>query len=234
MIEQEINFGGKTIPYQLRFTDRKTLGIQVQPSGSVIVTAPMESDRNKVNIKVARKAPWILKQISTFNTYRPIQPSRRYVSGESHLYLGRQYRLKVIKNPRKAVKVFRGKLEVHSPTYSPASIQKQLDEWYTMRSKDIFTEIMDSVLNKFSRYLKVRPPLYIRKMSTRWGSCTPAGCIILNRELVKAPKGCIEYVVVHELCHLVHHDHGRQFYGLLRKVMPDWERRKGVLERLLT
>ncbi len=233
MIPQQITFGSKLIAYQLKYSQRKTLGIQVHPSGQIMVTAPQASDPGTIKVKVRQKAPWILKQINTFNKYQPRTTPRRFLNGESHLYLGRQYRLKVVKDKEPVIKAYRGQLWVYSPKTDPISLQKQLTSWYTGRAKDIFHQVLDVVFPKFKRYLKVKPSLFIRKMPTRWGSCTPSGRIILNPELVKAPKGCIEYVVVHELCHLVHTDHSKKFYSLLTNHLTDWEKRKLKLETIL-
>ncbi len=231
MTQQQISFGSKNLVYQLKFTERKTLGIQVHPSGQIMVTAPMASDTKTINAKVRQKAPWILKQINTFNKYQPGTTPRRYLNGESHLYLGRQYRLKVIKDTEQSIKAYRGQIWVYSPKSDPISIHKQIASWYVGRAKEIFHQVLDVVFPKFKRYLKVKPTLFIRKMSTRWGSCTPSGRIILNPELIKAPKGCIEYVIVHELCHLVHHNHTKQFYQLLGRIIPDWEKWKDRLNK---
>jgi predicted metal-dependent hydrolase len=115
MIEHQISFGSKNIAYQLKYTQRKTLGIQIQPSGQIMVIAPLESDTKSISAKVRQKAPWILKQINTFTKYKPGTPPRRYVNGESHLYLGRQYRLKVVKDTEYTIKAYRGYLWVHAP-----------------------------------------------------------------------------------------------------------------------
>ncbi len=230
MIQQQISFGSKNIAYQLKYSQRKTMGIQVHPSGQILVIAPTASDLKSINVKIREKAPWILKQINSFHIYQPGTTPRRYLNGESHLYLGRQYRLKVVKDTLPAIKAYRGQLWIYSPNSDPLLLQKQLARWYVGRAKEIFHQVLDAVFPKFKRYLKVKPTLFIRKMSTRWGSCTPSGRIILNPELIKAPKGCIEYVIVHELCHLVHHNHTKQFYRLLVRIMPDWEKWKQRLE----
>ena len=108
-----------------------------------------------------------------------------------------------------------------------------LQNWYILNAKKKFNIIAQPFIDKFKKY-KVEPSsIVLREMPTRWGSCTPKGKIILNPELIKAPKGCIEYVIIHELCHLVHHDHTQKFIDLQTKEMPDWEKWKSKLEKLL-
>jgi predicted metal-dependent hydrolase len=106
-------------------------------------------------------------------------------------------------------------------------------KWYLLSAKIKFAEIAEPLIQRFKKY-KVEPTgLYIQYMSTRWGSCTPKGKIILNPELIKAPKPCIEHVIIHELCHLIHLDHTQKFLDLQTKEMPDWEKWKERLEKLL-
>jgi predicted metal-dependent hydrolase len=105
--------------------------------------------------------------------------------------------------------------------------------WYRERAKIKFAEIAEPIIQRFKKYHVEPTSLYIQQMENRWGSCTPKGKIILNTELIKAPKPCIQYVITHELCHLLHRNHTAAFYKLLAAEMPDWERWKNKLERLL-
>ncbi len=180
--------------------------------------------------KIKAKAPWILKQIDHFNSYRPSTPPRRFVNGETHLYLGRQYRLKVIPDTTGVIKAWRGQLWIHAVNTSQEDLKKQLDEWYKQKAFIIFNQLLKEVLPKFNRYKISEPILTIRTMSKRWGSCTQAGKIILNTELIKASKGSIEYVIIHELCHLIHHNHTNAFKLLKTRMMPDWRKWKDRLE----
>ncbi len=102
-----------------------------------------------------------------------------------------------------------------------------------MKAKQKFDEIATPIIEKFKKYNVETKGIYIQDMKTRWRSCTPTGKIILNPELIKTPKACIEYVIIHELCHLVHHNHTRNFYDLQSKILPDWERWKDRLEMIL-
>ncbi|MDR2848123.1 MAG: M48 family metallopeptidase, partial [Bacteroidales bacterium] len=96
-----------------------------------------------------------------------------------------------------------------------------------------FAEIAEPIIQCFKKYNVEPTSLYIQNMANRWGSCTPKGKIILNTELIKAPKPCIKYVITHELCHLLHRNHNSAFYQLLTTEMPDWERWKNKLDRLM-
>lgn len=108
-----------------------------------------------------------------------------------------------------------------------------MSEWYREKASVHFEETLKKIIPLFARYKIDLPELQVRQMSTRWGSCTPKGKVILNPELIKAPKGSIEYVIIHELCHLVHHNHTRAFYDLQETIMPDWKKWKERLEMTL-
>jgi predicted metal-dependent hydrolase len=154
------------------------------------------------------------------------------MSGESHRYLGRQYRLKVVSAGEAGVRLSRGEILVSlSGSATPERIKAQLDGWYLARAREIFGAVVEAGLVRFRTIS--RPRLIIRAMQSRWGSLSPAGSMTLNVRLVQAPRGCIEYVVAHELCHAVHRDHDIRFFGLLEAVMPDWKRRKERLESAL-
>lgn len=232
-MQHEIKFGSRTVVFNLEYSKRKSLGIKVHPNNSVEVLAPVDADEGKIFETVKAKAPWILKQIDHFNTYKPSTPARRFINGETHLYLGRQYRLKIVPDKVDVVKAYRGQLWMYSQNSKPELLKKQLDVWYKQKASVVFTELLEEVLPRFKRYKISEPVLSIRTMSKRWGSCTSAGQIILNVELIKAPKGCIEYVIVHEISHLVHHNHTKAFQNLQSKILPDWKRWKDKLEHIL-
>lgn len=230
MIES-IQFGSRTIDFRLVYSDRKSLGITVTPEMEVLVKAPAETTIEKVKEKIRKKAPWIIKQQSFFLSFQPKTPNRKYISGETHLYLGRQYRLQIEIGQLESVKL-KGKFIV--VTSSEKSRTKSLlHDWYLQHARTKLHEVAAPLIDKFKKH-KVEPSsIVLRDMPTRWGSCTPKGKIILNPELIKAPKGCIEYVVIHELCHLIHHDHTQKFLDLQTKEMKDWEKWKMKLEKLL-
>ena len=226
-----IQFGSREIVFELLYQDRKSLGISVHPDRSVTVRAPLNAPFERVLELIRKRAPWILKQQSFFLCFEPLTPERKYVSGETHLYLGRQYRLKIFDAPVDAVKLKRGFLEVY--THNRSRTKELVLEWYKRHAEVKFREIAEPWILRFKKYGVEPSEVLIKQMDMRWGSCTPKGKIILNTELIKAPKGCIEYVIVHELCHLVHHNHSAAFFELQTKEMVDWGKWKGRLERVM-
>lgn len=228
---EAIQFGSKIINFRLEYSDRKSLGITVTPEMEVLVKAPTGSTIEKIKEKIRKKAPWIIKQQSFFLSFQPKTPDRKYISGETHLYLGRQYRLHIEIGKEESVKL-KGKFIVVT-TIEKSRTKYLLNGWYLQHARTKFEAIATPLIEKFKKH-KVEPSsIVLRDMPTRWGSCTPKGKIILNPELIKAPKGCIEYVIIHELCHLIHHDHTQKFIDLQTKEMKDWEKWKMKLEKLL-
>lgn len=231
----EIEFGGGRIGFHLRRSHRRTLAITVQPDLSVMVTAPHKSAVDIVLAKVRKRAGWIRKQQRFFCEFLPQTPPRRYVSGETHRYLGRQYRLKVVEATAADVKLKGRFIWVHTPRKrDTARVRKLVEGWYLAHAKARLARNFAESAARMGTRLTNPPQMKVRRMSKRWGSWTRRGGVWLNPELVKAPASCIDYVVTHELCHAVHGHHGKRFYELLRRVMPDWEERKVRLERVAT
>lgn len=229
-MKRQLRYGSQEISYFLEFTKRKTLGIAVTPDMEVLVKAPEGTPIDRVEEKVEKRAPWILKQQSFFLRFYPKVPEKQYRGGESHLYLGRQYRLRVVAAKKNEVR-FTGReiIAFHKPKSAAKSI---LTSWYRLRAKEKFAEIAEPWIRKFVQMGVGPENLVVQAMPTRWGSCTAKGKIILNPELIKAPKICIEYVIIHELCHLIHRHHTKAFFELQSTLMPDWERWKSKLESL--
>lgn len=228
---ESIEFGSKRIDFKLEYADRKSLGITVTSDMDVLVRAPVDTPIESIREKIRKKAPWIIKQQSFFLSFHPKTPTRKYVGGETHLFLGRLYRLKINISDVESVKLKAGFIEVD--TKDKVRVKDLVIEWYLQNARTKFKSIAQPLIERFKRFDVEPTSIVLRDMPTRWGSCTPKGKIILNPELVKAPKACIEYVIIHELCHLVHHDHTQKFIDLQTKEMPDWEKWKLKLERLL-
>jgi len=233
--QHEIEVGSERIVFRLRRSKRKTLAITVRPDTSVLVAAPMGADLDAVKAKVRKRAVWIRRQRRFFERYLPPVPPRRYVSGETHRYLGRQYRLKITEAAKGSVKLKGRFILVETTDRSDNDrVRRMVDAWYLEHARAAFARSLVACLPRLHGRVSDPPRLHLRRMPKRWGSWTQRGAIYLNPELVRAPGSCIDYVVTHELCHLVHGNHGKEFFALLRTTMPDWESRKARLEQVMT
>lgn len=233
LLMESVSYGSRRIDFQVRRVDRKTLAIEVHPDSSVQLIAPENSSLADLKKKVVKRGKWIVKQQAYFETFLPATPKREYVSGETHLYLGKCYILKVEQGNKNSVKLRGGKIEVVDKVLQQEKIKEVLAAWYYRLAKKRFEIILEQAVRKFALEQIEIPPMEIKRMQKRWGSCTADGKIILNPELIKANSKCIEYVVVHELCHLVIPAHNKDFYRLLEEKMPNWERWKDKLERVM-
>lgn len=226
-------YGGGEIPFQLAFSKRKSLEISVYPDKSVFVKAPEGIDRNAIEAKVKKRARWIKRQIRYFEQFDPRTPSRQYVSGESHLYLGKQYRLKIELGTDNNVALKAGFFLVTSTRGKPDHVESLLSDWYREKADFHLSKVFSACWKKFKLPDSDKPTVKIMQLKKRWGSLSKSGTLTLNRDLVKVPKECIEYVIIHELCHLEHHHHGPEFYRSLELFLTDWEKRKHKLEMAL-
>ena len=211
----------------------KKIQIKVYPDGRVVVAAPKDSDDTEVLQAVRKRARWIYEQLRELREQNAHLLPRRYVSGESHLYLGKQHVLKVLEAPeqKQGVKLLRGKLEVSVRHRHPAKVKSLLDDWYKARAREVFERRLETILSQ-TLWVSERPTFRTRVMQTRWGSCSPNGCLTLNPYLVKAPREYIDYVLLHELCHIAEHNHSERFYRLMSQVMPNWEATKFRLDAM--
>lgn len=232
---QSVFFGQTEICYGVNFCDRKTLAIHVYPDGQVMIDAPHDASNQAIAEKVKKRAPWIIKQKIQFEAYPPALPQRQYISGETHRYLGRQYRLQINQGIMEQVKLMHGRLIVETVNSDKAEkIKAMVQDWYRLRAKVVFSERYDFCVRQVAQLgIEHQKSFQLRFMSKRWGSCTNQGNIILNPELIAAPKDCIDYVITHELCHLKERNHSQAFYKLLTAVMKDWELRRKRLNEMV-
>lgn len=212
--------------------DIKNLHLGVYPpTGRVRIAAPLALSDDAIRLAVVEKLAWIKRQRVSFKS-QPRQSEREMVSGESHYYLGRRYRLRVHEQAAPARVEIRGlrMLDLYvRPGATPQKRMEVLQGWYRARLK----EQIPLLAAKWQKALGVRARHWsIKKMKTKWGSCSiEAGRIWLNLELAKKPLRCIEYIVVHELVHLIERQHGERFTALMDRHLPDWPQRRAELQR---
>mgnify|MGYP001416405383 FL=1 len=225
---------GREILYSLERKPVRNLNLRVRKDGRVYVSADAYIPCGEIDAFVVSKAPYIQKALDHFHEmaqYRP-QP-KQYVSGETFTILGRGLRLQVTQAAKESISadgiyIQLGVRDLHNIERKRRIVNRFLDQQCRM----VFCDVMDVLYPSFQKYGVQRPSLRIRDMETRWGSClAKKGIITLNKRLLEAPRHCIEYVVMHELCHMVHPNHSRQFYAFLTMLMPDWKERKQYLDK---
>ena len=229
----EVRYGSELIGFDVTgnptLTDR--IRIHVHPNCRVEVEAPAETSVGEIKSSVAKRARWISKQLAMAKSARAHSLPREYISGETHFYIGRRYKLRVIETREmaSAVKLRGGALQVILRKADKAAIRRRLREWYEERAHDYFSRRMVTIAAGFS-WIAELPEIKLVAMKKQWGSCTPTGTIHLNPWLIRAPIDCIDYVIAHELCHLRERNHSQAYYQLLTRHCPDWEHRKAKLD----
>jgi predicted metal-dependent hydrolase len=229
---RQVTYGSERIDFLLSRRQRKTLAITVHPDLRVEVIAPLDAEESAIITRVQARARWILRQRRQFLSWMPKPMPRQYHPGETHRYLGKQYRLKVIVGIPDKVCIKGSFIEVQLSTGQDATVVKKLMiAWYRQRAETRFQQEMAKALKRLRLHGLATPKLRLLRMPKRWGSCTAKGEILINPELIKTPCPCIEYVIIHELCHLQHPNHSTAFFRMLDAVLPDWRERKQRLER---
>lgn len=234
-MQRSIRYGDVQISFAIRFVPkpRRRVTIHVLPEGTIRVDAPEDATQDAVIAAVQRRARWLWRALEARRERCQHVLPREYVSGESHFYLGRRHMLKVeLAEGRKAnIKLLRGKLLVALPYRDPLLVRFSLEAWYRQRAREVFARRLAELAPRLP-WLSALPDFRLLNMRTQWGSCSPSGELVLNPQLVKAPRVCIDYVINHELCHLREQNHSPAYYRLLDSVMPDWAKHKALLDSL--
>lgn len=228
-----ICYGHQRIEFHIERLPRlkSTILIHVEPSGEVMVEAPPQSQHTAINEAVRKRARWIVRQQMAIEDYKAQVIPRSYVSGETHFYLGRRYLLKVVPAQESSVKMLRGQITVATEKPDKQVIKSLLSTWYRDHAL-LYLQQRVLEVAKGMHWIESVPPVRLLRMRKQWGSCSPRGTIILNPSLIKAPRECVDYVILHEVCHLLEHNHSPRFYELLARHMPEWKTYKNKLDAM--
>jgi predicted metal-dependent hydrolase len=244
--QKQLHVGAQTIPYTLTYTQRKTVGITIHPDLRVEVRAPAAISDQAVEEIIQKRAAWILRHLEELAQRLAKQPPSIKAQGASYQFLGCQ--LPIILEPTlEAASVGERVILENSALHvyvknrgvgdkKSAQDKKQVDalleKWSREQAKSIFTIRTTKLLVKFKELRLQCPELAIRRMKARWGSCSADGTITLNLNLIHLDPALIDYVIMHELCHLIEHNHSKHYYALLTHMMPDWSERRQRLNEI--
>ncbi|WP_294170233.1 M48 family metallopeptidase [uncultured Clostridium sp.] len=229
----EVAYGDEKIKFIVERKKVKNVNLNIRVNGDVVVTVNDEVPFNYIEGFILKKARWIIKQVKYFKAHEVIEKEEKeLVSGENIKYLGKQYRLKVVEAEDDYVKYLRGYIYLYVKDKSNYKKKEELlNEWFDTKCRYIFNSLYNEIYSIVSKYDVPEVKIDVRKMKARWGSCMPhKNTIILNRDLIKAPKHCIKYVILHELVHMIYKEHNNEFYNFLYTLMPDWKERKKILD----
>ncbi len=225
---------GQEITYLLEQKQVKNLNLRIRKNGKVYVSANPLVPVQEIDNFVVQKSSYIIRAVNQFRQMQQYQPvPKRYVSGETFYIQGRGLRLVVAQADKDSL--ISDGVFLHLNVKNPEDYEKKrrmVTKYLDQQCREVFQEELDHLYPAFRKYGVDMPQLRIRDMETRWGSClAKKGIITLNKRLLGVPRNCIEYVVMHELCHLVHPNHSKQYYQFLTMMMPDWKQRKEALDK---
>lgn len=219
-MQKSFNIKGRQINCDIVRSRRKTVSIQIYPDKRIELKVPLFYNIDNAEPFLQKHYRWIFKRLDAPTISEC--GTKRFTSGELHYYLGKQYPLKIIISPDNNV-VFQDDVIIVYARYDmPELIETLLLKWYLCQARRVFQEISIPLMKQMEKYNVFPKSFTIRKMKTRWGSCSSKGSISLNLDLIKLPEQCIKEVILHELCHLVHFNHSKEFYALMTAEMPDW------------
>ncbi len=204
---------------------RKTLALVVQPDGRLVVRAPLRTSQKIIEAFVSSKSDWIEKSRQSQQARRKFFPKRHFSPGEFFWYLGKQYPLELVRPQRPALQ-FHLSFDLDE-RYAPQA-KKRFESWYREQARLFLTERVQYFANLYKfQYLQIK----ITSARTRWGSCSGRGTISFAWRLIMAPPEIIDYVVLHELAHTVHHNHSHEFWHLVQSMQPDYAAKRKWLKQ---
>jgi predicted metal-dependent hydrolase len=234
ILDKEENHKVGSIEFAVKFSRRRTLGISVLADSSVIVRVPYRTSKKTIIRMVEEKSAWIIKHRDNFKKNRHNRPVRSYTNGSSLLFRGDSYILNISKSRKKYVKFNGDSIDIGlEKTDDEISVRKLLQKAYKIEAIEHIPILFNDILEKHGNYGFKPTGLVIRSMKRRWGSCSNKGKITLSSELIRLSNKFIEYVIVHELCHLRHHNHGPRFYELLSELYPEWKDVRKEIKELI-
>ncbi len=221
---------GFEFPVEVIRTDRKRSASIYLEGDGVKVRVPKSLPDSCVRDLIARKSPWIKRKLKDAELKAPPKP-KEFVSGETFSYLGRNYRLKILSGDAPSLKLIGGYLEVSilgSSKTQEEEIRSLLVDWYRIHAR----ERLEEKTRRYARILQVEPNcVSVKDYKSRWGSCSTTGDIYYNWRIVMAPHRIVDYVVVHELCHLLEHNHSPAYWRHVERIIPDFQECREWLKR---
>lgn len=230
-MQLDVQFGTTILAFTVEFRKRKTMEIVIQPPNNIKVVAPKGTPVPLIKEKVQSRGSWIVQKLYEIREIEHQRVEREFVNGESFLYLGRNYSLQMILDPhvkQATVSLYRGKFCVTTSSKQESIIRGAMEDWYRQKT----LEKVEERIKYYAHYFPTQPrKVKVKEQQKRWASCTSEGDLLFNWRCSMAPWPVLDYIVVHEMCHLVHFNHSRDFWNLVETILPDYEKRKEWLKK---
>ena len=222
------------IPVEVRLNKRRKtrMGMTIDPGGYLVLDVPLNLSMAEVEAVVIEHQRWLKHRLSQVRNTTGASSHLSYQAGELIHLRGQALTLVLEPSLFESVVQAEHKLLVSAPQTDPMQVRRIITQWYAEQAQELFVEVLHKYQELPWLHGKL-PPWGHRYMRSQWGSCSARGRLSLNTHLVKTPVALVEYVVLHELCHLKHHNHGKRFHGLVEKYMPDWRSRSNELQKFM-
>ncbi|AJA48589.1 putative metal-dependent hydrolase [Clostridium pasteurianum DSM 525 = ATCC 6013] len=218
-------YAGKEIEFEVIFSKRKTMEISINPNGDIKVRSPVGISEEVIIEQMRVKATWIVKKLYQLKHRRIKSLIRKFVNEEIFMYLGKEYFLYIDRNPnvlKPEVSLVDDKIIVTIDNKNEENIRKIMELWYREKAKQ---EIIKRI-NFYQKFFdKVPLEVKIKEQKRRWGSCTYRDSLLFNWRCVMAREDVLDYIVVHEMCHMVQKNHSKQYWDLVHSILPDYKKR---------
>lgn len=226
----KFEYGTQTIEFDVKYSKRKTIEIGVEPPDIITVVVPEGVSDDVILDNVRSKAKWIVQKLFEMNEIEHRRLEKEYVNGESFMYLGRNYSLQIVDDlsvNQPVTKLYQGKFYINTPTRDQTKLKKSMEQWYRQKTLNKVMERIDYYLRFFDQS---PTSVKVKEQKKRWASCTAKRELYFNWRCTMAPTWVLDYIVVHELCHMFHMDHSKAFWSFVDHIMPDYENRREWLK----
>lgn len=229
-MNKKIEYKSRIIEFELIRRKRKTMGISIVPPGIVKVTAPLRVPEYMILEKVSGKATWIIKKLDELSAKGIVTTKKTFQSGELFLYLGENYVLNLVfatKYKRPKIELQENKIDIYSNSDDQDKLRNAMEKWYRGKAMEIISQRVKHLQKYFT---KTPSGIVVKEQKKRWASCTGKDKLLFNWRCIMAPEEVIDYIVLHELCHMVHKNHSKDYWSLVRSLMPDYKEKQNWLK----
>ena len=226
-MKYNVKYGTKDIEFNVEFKNRKTMSISVEQPKNITVVAPVATSEEEIKEAVKLKGSWIVQKLFEFRNIESKRVNREFVNGESFMYLGRNYSLQIhidrtLQN-NSSVKLFRGKFHFNVKEKDDELIKTAMEAWYREKTE----EQVKKRVKYYQKYFNKQPTaIKVKEQKKRWASCTLNNELLFNWRCVMAKSIALDYIIVHEMCHMYYMNHSQEFWNLVASIMADYEIRK--------
>ena len=227
------NYEGRELAVDIIYRKRKNISLKVSPKENIQIIAPDKVSKDLLKKVLKDNSNWILSKLNKFKTFDDNFLKRDYVDDEIYYYMGKQYRLKILKDMNlknknnksyNYIEIKGNNLEIRTNNWEKDYIKDSLKKWYKLRSEEIIMDRIDFLRKESEDFRSIEPSLVkVKEQKKIWGSCNTSKTIYINSKISMLPLDAIDYIIAHEFCHIIYMNHSKDFYALVQKIIPNYK-----------